>query len=153
MVLDKGYSCFTVSNGDPSFPFAAMKKFDYQVTKDNCKPITSCCNHPCKIYIYNRPGMPKKPEPVVHSDWECYQNIDMCGQGDHKIIGDWAEYHSLDDLKALCIHNGCQAMSVDLSGKFFQIAALKKFDYELTKEHCKPTDGYENTFYIFKGEL
>lgn len=29
MVIDKGYSCFTVSNGNPSFPFAALKKFDF----------------------------------------------------------------------------------------------------------------------------
>merc|ERR1711879_954423 len=22
-------------------------------TKDHCRPITQCCNHPCKIYIFN----------------------------------------------------------------------------------------------------
>ena len=31
--------------------------------------------------------------------WAQYSNIDMCGQGDVEIIGDWKRKHSIDDLK------------------------------------------------------
>uniref|UniRef100_A0A7S3UXM9 Uncharacterized protein n=1 Tax=Heterosigma akashiwo TaxID=2829 RepID=A0A7S3UXM9_HETAK len=56
IVQEKGYSCFTVSSGNPSFGHAALKKFPYQVTKDHCKPISQCCRHPCTIYIYHPPS-------------------------------------------------------------------------------------------------
>jgi hypothetical protein len=56
MVEDKGYSAITVSNGNPSFGHAALKKFDYQLTPQHCKPISTCCRHPCKIYIWT-PGV------------------------------------------------------------------------------------------------
>lgn len=34
--------------------------------------------------------------------WTVHENIDMCGQGDVEIIGDWKNKHSLDDLKKIC---------------------------------------------------
>ncbi|CAK0857642.1 unnamed protein product [Prorocentrum cordatum] len=49
----KGYSAITVSNGHPSFGHAALKKFPYQLKKEHCKPISTCCRHPCKLYIYD----------------------------------------------------------------------------------------------------
>jgi len=52
IVEEKRYSAFTVSNGQPSFGHAALKKFNFVVTKEHCKPITACCRHPCTIYIY-----------------------------------------------------------------------------------------------------
>eukprot|EP00927_Polykrikos_kofoidii_P053189 TRINITY_DN4745_c0_g1_i14.p1 TRINITY_DN4745_c0_g1~~TRINITY_DN4745_c0_g1_i14.p1 ORF type:complete len:406 (-),score=25.32 TRINITY_DN4745_c0_g1_i14:93-1310(-) len=57
IVEEKGYSAITVSNGYPSFGHAALKKFDYQLTPAHCKPITTCCRHPCKIYIYTPPSL------------------------------------------------------------------------------------------------
>ena len=53
IVEQRGYSAFTVSNGEPRFGHAAIKKFDYQLTPAHCKPISTCCNHPCLIYIYH----------------------------------------------------------------------------------------------------
>ena len=53
IVEQKGYSAFTVSSGQPSFGHAALKKFPYQLTAGHCKPITTCCNHPCTIYIWS----------------------------------------------------------------------------------------------------
>eukprot|EP00929_Paragymnodinium_shiwhaense_P038751 TRINITY_DN20444_c1_g1_i5.p1 TRINITY_DN20444_c1_g1~~TRINITY_DN20444_c1_g1_i5.p1 ORF type:complete len:279 (-),score=55.85 TRINITY_DN20444_c1_g1_i5:202-1038(-) len=62
-VEEKGYSAITVSNGTPSFGHAALKKFDYQLQPSHCKPISTCCKHPCKIYIYVRPeGHVRCPE-------------------------------------------------------------------------------------------
>merc|ERR1711977_652759 len=56
IVEQKGYSAFTVSSGQPSFGHAALKKFPYQLTAGHCKPITTCCNHPCTIYIWSGGG-------------------------------------------------------------------------------------------------
>jgi isopentenyl phosphate kinase len=53
---ENNYSAFTVSDGTPSFGHAAFKKFDYKLTKEHCKSMTTCCNHPCMIYIYNNPN-------------------------------------------------------------------------------------------------
>ena len=52
MVETKGYSAFTVSPGQQSFGHAALKKFDYALTKEHCKPT----GYSCTIYIYNRSG-------------------------------------------------------------------------------------------------
>lgn len=54
IVIEKGYSAVTVSNGQPSFGFACFKSFDFKLEKKHLKPITSCCHAPCKIYIYKR---------------------------------------------------------------------------------------------------
>jgi len=53
IVEQKGYSAITVSSGKPSFGHAALKKFSFPLKKENCKPISTCCKHPCTIYIYN----------------------------------------------------------------------------------------------------
>jgi len=63
MVEERGYSAFTVSAGFPSFGHAALKKFPFALTKTHCKPISTCCRHPCTIYIYFPPeGEGPKPE-------------------------------------------------------------------------------------------
>jgi hypothetical protein len=68
-VEQKSYSAITVSNGHPSFGHAALKKFDFQLTHMHCKPISSCCRHPCKIYIYTSTSAPSPggwaPAPQV----------------------------------------------------------------------------------------
>ncbi len=58
----RGFSAFTVSSGVPSFGHAALKNFDFQLREHHCKPITSCCHHPCTIYIYTPPAHKAKPE-------------------------------------------------------------------------------------------
>lgn len=52
IVVSKGYSAFTVSNGLPAFGHAALKSFDFELRREHCKPISTCCNHPCRIYIW-----------------------------------------------------------------------------------------------------
>ena len=56
MVEERGYSAFTISSGEPSFGHAALKSFKYQLTPEHCKHISSCCNHPCTIWIYHPDG-------------------------------------------------------------------------------------------------
>jgi len=56
----KGYSSITYANANASISHAALKKFDYQLTKEHCKPISTCCKHPCTIWIYTRPGASKE---------------------------------------------------------------------------------------------
>ena len=72
----------------------------------------------------------------------------MCGQGDVDCIGDWRSKHSIDDLKKICEEKGYSAISVGSFGH----AALKSFDYQLTKDHCAPSNGYTNTIYILHYE-
>ena len=78
--------------------------------------------------------------------WSEHQNIDMCGQGDVEIIHDWRSTHSVDDLKRIVEQKGYSAVCVGSFGH----AALKKFPYQLTPGHCKPSRGYTNTLYIWE---
>ena len=66
IVEQKGYSAFTVSSGQPSFGHAALKKFPYQLTAGHCKPITTCCNHPCTIYIWSGGGAAEGPAAEIY---------------------------------------------------------------------------------------
>ena len=79
--------------------------------------------------------------------WSVHQNIDMCGQGDVEIIWNWRSKHSIEDLKRIVEQKGYSAISVGS----FDFAALKKFPYQLTADHCKPSRGYTNTLYIYSG--
>ena len=54
--IDKGYSCFSVSDSD--FNHASMKKFDYQLTPEKCSPPPG---YSCKIYIHYA----KKADPDI----------------------------------------------------------------------------------------
>ena len=89
------------------------------------------------------------PAPVsCRPGWTAHQNIGTPkGQGDVEIIHNWRKKHSLDELMRKVEQNGYSAISV---GKFHQ-AVLKKFPYQLTADHCKPVQGYTNTFYIWGG--
>ena len=89
------------------------------------------------------------PAPVsCRPGWTAHQNIGTPkGQGDVEIILYWRKKHSLDELMRKVEQNGYSAISV---GKFHQ-AVLKKFPYQLTADHCKPVQGYTNTFYIWSG--
>lgn len=164
MVVRKGYSAVTVSAGQPSFGHAALKKFNFKLTKEHCKPITTCCHHPCKIYIYHKgeaesskemakTAKPKQEQPIdvefVNGGvWTAYKNIDMCGQGDMEIIGEWQQKHSIDDLKRKVEEKGYSAFAISPDSKSFAHAALKKFSYNLTPLECKPTS-YECIIYIW----
>ena len=79
--------------------------------------------------------------------WSVHQNIDMSNQGDKEIIHSWRMKHSIEDLKRIVEQKGYSAISVGN----FDFAALKKFPYQLTAGHCKPSRGYTNTLYIYSG--
>ena len=69
----------------------------------------------------------------------------MAYQGDVEIIGDWKRHTSIDKLKKIVEEKGYSAVVVGSFGH----AALKSFDYQLTKEHCKPSEGYTNEIHIW----
>ena len=71
----------------------------------------------------------------------------MAYQGDVEIIHNWREEHSIEDLQRIVERKGYSAISVGSFGH----AALKKFPYQLTAGHCKPTQGCTNTLYIWSG--
>ena len=79
--------------------------------------------------------------------WSVHQNIDMCGQGDVEIIPNWRAKHSIEDLQRIVEQKGYSAVCVGNFGH----AALKQFPYQLTAGHCKPSQGYTNTLYIWSG--
>lgn len=83
-----------------------------------------------KNYRYKKPRTTPK--------WSQYSNIDMCGQGDVEIIGDWKKKHSIEDLKRMVEQKGYSAFTVSAGKPSFGHAALKKFSFKLTKELCKP---------------
>ena len=88
------------------------------------------------------------PAPVsCGPGWSAHQNIDMCGQGDVEIIHNWRGKHSIEELMRKVEQNDYSAVCVGSFGH----AALKKFPYQLTAGHCKPSSGYTNTLYIWSG--
>ena len=90
--------------------------------------------------------VPKPPAPCGPG-WSAHQNIDMCGQGDVEIIHNWRATHSIEDLQRIVEQKGYSAVCVGNFGH----AALKQFPYQLTAGHCKPSQGYTNTLYIWSG--
>jgi len=84
------------------------------------------------------------PETTPSGKWVKYTNIDMCFQGDVEIIGDWKKAHTLASLKKIVEKKGYSAVCVGSFGH----AALKSFDYQLTKEHCAKSHGYTNELHI-----
>ncbi|CAD7925571.1 unnamed protein product [Amoebophrya sp. A120] len=72
--------------------------------------------------------------------WSEHLNIDMCFQGDVEMVKDWTKTHTIDDLRKIVEQKGYSAFTVS-NGQpaAFSHAALKKFPFQLTPEHCKPT--------------
>ena len=66
---------------------------------------------------------------VNDGTWEVHENLDMCGQGDVKILGNWKSSHSIDDLKRMLIDLKCSAFTVSNGNPSFGHAAFKKFNY------------------------
>merc|ERR1712183_49647 len=115
MVEKKGYSAISVSPNSESFKHAALKKFDYQLTSEHCKPQ----GYKCTIYIYNKDDTnkgnlpaPISSEQVKGGVWTAHSNIDMCGQGDVEIIPDWEKKYSIKDLQNMVEKKGYSAISV-----------------------------------------
>mmetsp|Transcript_2173 Transcript_2173/g.1874 ORF Transcript_2173/g.1874 Transcript_2173/m.1874 type:complete len:126 (-) Transcript_2173:301-678(-) len=67
-----------------------------------------------------------------------YENLDMCGQGDAQIVGDWRRTHSLQDLKKMVEDGGHSAVTISSGNPSFGHAAIKRFDYKLELIHLKP---------------
>lgn len=165
IVEEKGYSAISLSKNNKSFDFAAFKKFDYQLTPKHCKPSNGYKN---TLYILNRGDKnchkehaKKKTDATVKRQeqpidvefinggiWTAYKNIDMCGQGDVEIIGEWEHKYSIEELKRKVENKGYSALCVSPNSTSFGHAALKKFNYNLTPLQCKPTP-YECIIYIW----
>jgi len=150
MVEEKGYSAFTISPNQESFGHAALKAFKYQLTTKHCKPT----DYKCKIYIFTKDvdnGVAEEEKSGKGFAWTEHKDIDMSHQGDVEIIGDWKKTHSIDDLKKICEDKGYSAFTVSSGQPSFGHAALKKFDYKLTTNHCRPiseTHKHPCTIYI-----
>jgi len=148
---EKGYSAISVG----SFDFAAFKKFDYQLTINHCKPSKGYSN---SIHIYTpseKAKMMQKEKELEEKQknasqgWEEHVNMDMCGQGDVEILKNWRSKHSIDGLKQIAEEKGYSAFSIG----GFDFAAFKKFNYQLTVDHCKPSRGYSNSIWIYNPEM
>ena len=61
--------------------------------------------------------------------WTEHENIDMCGQGDVEIIGDWKNNTTIEALKQKVIDKGYSAVTVSNGEPSFGHAALKKFNF------------------------
>merc|ERR1719198_920202 len=92
-----------------------------------------------------QPSADEKSTGPVEGRWETFHNIDMCCQGDVEIIGDWKHHTSVAKMKKIVEQKGYSAVVVGSFGH----AALKSFDYQLTKAHCKPSQGYTNEIHIW----
>jgi len=147
----KGYSAISVGG----FDFAAFKKFDYQLTINHCKPSKGYSN---SIHIYTpseKAKLAQKEKQLeercknASQGWEEFVNMDMCGQGDVEILKNWRSKHSIDGLKQIAEEKGYSAFSIG----GFDFAAFKKFNYQLTIDHCKPSRGYSNSIWIYNPEM
>lgn len=70
--------------------------------------------------------------------WTEHQNIDMCGQGDMELVGGWKQNSSIEKLKEMVIKKGYSCFTVSAGEPSFDFAAMKKFNYQVEAEHCKP---------------
>ena len=149
MCLDNGYSAVVVGE----FGHAALKTFNYQLSKDHCKPT----HYDCTIHINKKsackgmPGMDGIGDLVFEDEnWEGYRNIDMEGQGDKDIVHNWEAKHSLEEIKQMVIDKNYSAFTVSAGKPSFEHAALKDFPFKLTKDHCRPCDSHPRIIYILK---
>merc|ERR1712216_62709 len=62
-----------------------------------------------------------------------------------QIVPDWKEHTTIEKLKKKVVKKGYSAVTVVSDG----FAALKSFDYQLTKDHCKPMVGYAGEIHIW----
>ena len=124
-----------------------MKKFDFQITTETCKPSQG---YTCKIYILQDKALKPVPKPAPVSgdlgEWTEHTDLDMAYQGDVEQIHDWKNYYSIDQLKQIALEKGYTCFTV--SDSSFGFAAMKKFDFQVTPETCKPPEGYSCKFYI-----
>lgn len=151
-----------------SFGHAALKSFDYQLTKKHCKPSKGYTNeihvyypngnapkdgvNPSEMSVGVSPGSSSTAMAMQGGNWTSYNNIDMCRQGDVDIILDWKRHMSIDDLKRIVEERGYSAFTVSNGSPSFGHAALKKFPFALTPEHCKPISSccrHPCTIYIY----
>ena len=88
---------------------------------------------------------PLSEEHVAGGIWSEYSNIDMCGKGDMDMIHNWKKNYTIKELKMRCEQKGYSAICVGS----FDHAALKKFPFQLTPQHCRRSQGYSNRLYIF----
>ena len=89
-----------------------------------------------------------KPAPVSGDlgEWTEHTDIDMCNQGDVELILEWRRFYSIDQLKEISLEKGYTCFCI--SDEDFHWAGMKKFDYQVTPETCKPASGYSCKFYI-----
>ena len=85
------------------------------------------------------------PDDPRNGTWTKYQNIDMCFQGDVQIIDNWRSKHSVAEMKRIVEQNNWSAICVGS----FDHAALKNFDFQLRPHHCKPSQGYTCTIFVY----
>eukprot|EP00929_Paragymnodinium_shiwhaense_P033080 TRINITY_DN18234_c0_g1_i1.p1 TRINITY_DN18234_c0_g1~~TRINITY_DN18234_c0_g1_i1.p1 ORF type:complete len:397 (+),score=39.63 TRINITY_DN18234_c0_g1_i1:83-1273(+) len=153
-VEEHGWSAITISKGK-----AVLKNFEYQLTPQHCRHISTCCCNPCKIYIYTRPEnahrqLSKTPplpkslgllggSPSVTGRagfWIELDDMDMCEKGDVKLIEDWMSWTTIDEMKRLVEKNHWSAITVSTGKPAFSHAAIKNFDFQLLPCHCRHID-------------
>ena len=149
MALEKGYTCFTVSGGDHFFGLAAMKKFDYQVTPETCKPNTT--GHPCKIYIHHKADLKPSPAKKDIGKWTEHANINILPEfklGHKEYVQKWKDTYTIDQLKQYAVDKLYTCITVfngvDDDNLEFSHAGMLKFDYQLTPEECQPIQDWEH---------
>merc|ERR1712159_683442 len=88
---------------------------------------------------------PITDSPNRTETWESYFMRDMCGQGDQELICFWCLCYTVEGLKRRVEEKGYSAFTIGL----FPYAAMKKFDYQLKKEHLGCTPFYIGTIYVY----
>merc|ERR1712173_397345 len=78
--------------------------------------------------------------------WKEYENMNKVDQGGAEIIYNWRKFYSILDLQEMVEQNGYSAITIYPD---FEHAVLRKFDYQLTVDHCEPAEGYTCSTFIF----
>ena len=137
ILLENGAS--TTSKSGPGFQHQTAKQIAKQHKQNQWRELVAL------IDGHKGSGAKSAVRSTGGGKWVKYTNIDMCFQGDAEIIHDWKSHHTIESLKKIVEQKGYSAVCVGSFGH----AALKNFDYQLTKDHCKPSQGYTNELYIY----
>jgi len=75
--------------------------------------------------------------------WVFYEDLDMADQGDVDVIENWEDHYSVEELKQVVEDQGYSAFVLKEG-----TAYIKNFEFQLTEDHCQPTD-YPCVIHIF----
>jgi len=99
-------------NEAKSWPIIDSEDYFHILRIRNKGPPNYLCCSGIEFYGHTREIEPEVTGDAEKGTWASYDNIDMCGQGDTEIIGDWKKNTTIEALKEICEKKGYSAVTV-----------------------------------------